>query len=268
MKKILSLITSLVLMVSLAGCGATSQSTDQVKSSATAAQKEITISAAASLKDSLTEIQKLYTQKNPGIKLTFNFGASGTLQQQIEQGAPADLFISAGKSQVDALEAKNLTIKESRVNLLNNTLVLVVGKDNAKITAIQDLAKSDVKQISIGTPESVPAGKYAKESLTNLKLWDALQSKMVLAKDVTQVLNYVETGNVDAGFVYASDAKGSTKTKVVAAAPKDSHSAIVYPAAIVTSTKNKAETEAFLKYLQSSEAQQIFANYGFEKVTK
>lgn len=268
MKKILSLITSLVLMVSLAGCGATTQNADQAKNSAPAAQKEITISAAASLKDSLTEIQKLYTQQNPGIKLTFNFEASGTLQKQIEQGAPVDLFISAGKSQVDALESKNLTTKESRVNLLNNTLVLVVGKDNTKITAIQDLAKSDVKQISIGTPESVPAGKYAKESLTNLKLWDALQSKMVLAKDVTQVLNYVETGNVDAGFVYASDAKGSTKVKVVATAPADSHSAITYPAAIVTSTKNKAEAEAFLKYLQGSEAQQIFVKYGFESVKK
>lgn len=250
-----------LLTVFLTGCSTG-------KSAPHAASKEIIISAAASLRDSLTEIQKDYAQKNSNIKLTYNFGGSGTLQQQIEQGAPADLFISAGKTQMDALEQKNLLIKESRIDLLGSDLVLVVGKNNSSITSIQDLAKSDVGKISIGTPGSVPAGKYAQEALTNLKLWDILEPKMVLAKDVTQVLNYVETGNVDAGFVYQSDSKGSTKVKVVAVVPASSHKPIVYPAAVTASTKNKQETEAFLQYLQSSDAQQVFAKYGFQTLKK
>jgi molybdate transport system substrate-binding protein len=248
------LTLSLLLMVSLTGCGTAGNH-----------PKELTVSAAASLKDSLMEIQKNYRQQNPGIKITFNFAASGTLQQQIEQGAPADLFISASKTQVDALEQKNLLVKESRVDLLGNELVLVVGKNNTSITCIQDLTKESVGKISIGTPGSVPAGKYAQESLTNLNLWDTLQPKMVLAaKDVTQVLNYIEAGNVDAGFVYRSDALRSNEVKVIALVPPSSHQPIVYPAAIVAITKNVQEANAFIKYLQSSEVQQVFSKYGFQ----
>jgi molybdate transport system substrate-binding protein len=248
------LTLSLLLMVSLTGCGTAGNH-----------PKELTVSAAASLKDSLMEIQKNYRQQNPGIKITFNFAASGTLQQQIEQGAPADLFISASKTQVDALEQKNLLVKESRVDLLGNELVLVVGKNNTSITCIQDLTKASVGKISIGTPGSVPAGKYAQESLTNLNLWDTLQPKMVLAaKDVTQVLNYIEAGNVDAGFVYRSDALRSNEVKVIALVPPSSHQPIVYPAAIVAITKNVQEANAFIKYLQSSEVQQVFSKYGFQ----
>lgn len=261
MKKIWLPVISLLLILSLIGCGTANT---QV------APKELMISAAASLTDSLTEIQKDYTQKNPNIKLTFNFAGSGTLQKQIEQGAPTDLFISAGKTQMDVLEQQNLLLKESRVDLLGNELVMIVGKDNNTIASVQDLTKSEVKQIGVCAPESAPAGKYAQESLTNLNLWDTLQSqaKVVLAKDVTQVLNYVETGNVDTGFLYQSDAQGSTKVKVAAVLPASSHSPIVYPAAVLAATKNKQEAEDFLKYLQSSEIQQIFAKYGFQMLKK
>ncbi len=261
MKKTWLVVFSLLLTVSLVGCG-TAGNVSPIAST------EVIISAAASLKDPLNEIQKNYTLKNPRIKLTFNLGGSGTLQQQIEQGAPADLFIAAGKAQMDALEKKDLVVQESRVNLLGNDLVLIVGKGNANITSIQDLTKSEVAKIGVSAPESAPVGRYAQESLTNLKLWGTLQSKLVLAKDVTQVLNYVETGNADAGFVYQSDARGSTRVKVVTIAPASSHSPIVYPAAIVSSTKNKQEAEDFLMYLQSSEIQQIFVKYGFKAVTK
>lgn len=265
------LISSLLISLILVGCGnsnTSSNAKDVAPNTAQTKSSEIIVSAAASLKDSMTEIQKAYTVKNPNIKLTFNFGASGTLQQQIEQGAPADLFISAGKSQVDALDQKNLLVKESIVNLVGNDLVLVAGKDNKDITTVQDLTKPSVEKIGIGTPESVPAGKYAQESLTNLKLWDTLKPKFVMAKDVTQVLNYVETGNVEAGIVYKSDAQGSTKVKVVAAFPADSHKAIIYPAGIVAATKEKVAAGEFLKYLQSPEAQQIFVKYGFSSMTK
>lgn len=261
------LMLSFLLILSLTGCstGGTDQSATNV---AKVEPTEIMVSAAASMKDSLSELQKVYTVKAPGVKITFVFGASGTLQQQIEQGAPADLFISAGKTQMDALEQKNLLVKESKVDLVGNELVLVTGKDNTKVTSLEDLTKAEVEKISIGTPESVPAGKYAQESLTNLKLWDALKSKFVLAKDVTQVLNYVETGNVEAGLVYLSDAQGSTKVKVVTVAPASSYKPITYPAAVISASKNKQVAEDYLKYLQSSDAQKVFVKYGFKTLTK
>lgn len=262
MKKV-SWIFSFLFILTLIGCSSVSK-TPSATNTTKIESTEIMVSAAASMKDSLTELQKTYAQKTSDIKLTLVFGGSGTLQQQIEQGAPVDLFISAGKAQMDALEQKNLLVKESKVDLVGNELVLVTGKNNNTVTSLADLSKASVTKVSIGTPESVPAGKYAQEALTNLKLWDLIKPKFVLAKDVTQVLNYVETGNVEAGLVYQSDAQGSTKVKVVAVVPESSHKPILYPAAIVSTTKNRQAAEDFLKYLQSSEAQQVFGKYGFK----
>ena len=268
MKKISRLfVFSFLLILSLVGCSS-GNDTPPASNITKVEPIEIMVSAAASMKDSLTELQKAYAQKKPEVKITINFGASGALQQQIEQGAPADLFISAGKTQMDTLDSKNLLVKESKVDLVGNELVLVTGKDNSKVTSLEDLPKAGVVKIGIGTPESVPAGKYAQEALTNLKLWDALQPKFVMAKDVTQVLTYVETGNVEAGFVYQSDALGSTKVKVVTVVPASSHKTIVYPAAVISATKNKQAAEDFLKYLQSSDAQQVFVRYGFKTLAK
>ena len=265
MKKSLGLLVlSLLLAVTLVGCNSAqpSQNAAQTK------PVEITVSAAASMQNSLTELQKDYTQAKPGVKINYTFAASGTLQQQIEQGAPVDLFISAGKTQMDALEKENLIVKSSRVNLLSNVLVLITGKDNNKITTLQDLTKASTGKISIGTPKTVPAGKYAQEALTNLKLWNAVQPKLVYAQDVSQVLNYVETGNVDAGIVYRSDAQGSTKAKVVMVIPDSSHKPIVYPAAVIANSKHEQAAEQFLKFLESPEAQQVFAKYGFKTISQ
>ncbi|AET66101.1 molybdenum ABC transporter, periplasmic molybdate-binding protein [Desulfosporosinus orientis DSM 765] len=258
---------SLLLILSTVGCN--SQNSEQSPEQNTpVAQTEIMVSAAASLQNAMTELQQDYAQKKPDVKLTLNFGSSGKLQQQIEQGAPADLFLSAGQSQMDALEEKNLLVKDSRINLLSNDLVIVAGKDSTKVNSLEDLSEDDVEKIGLGTPESVPAGKYAKEALTSLNLWDSLNSKFVMAKDVTQVLNYVETGNVEAGFVYSSDAQGSDKVKVVMALPESSHKPIVYPAAIISSTKNLQASQDFLNYLQGSNAKQVFAKYGFKTPAK
>ncbi|MDQ7093742.1 molybdate ABC transporter substrate-binding protein [Desulfosporosinus sp. PR] len=262
-----SFVLCILMVLSLVGCGAGNAAQPPANTAQTK-PTEITVSAAASLQNSLDEVKKAYEQKNSNIKLTINYGASGTLQQQIEQGAPVDLFISAGKAQVDALEQKNLTDKSSRIDLLGNDLVLITGKDNTKVTTLDDLTKSTVGHISIGTPKSVPAGQYAQEALTNLKLWDALQPKLVMAKDVTSVLNYVETGNADAGFVYKSDAQSSTKVKVVEAVPANSYKPVVYPAAIIAATKNKQAAEDFLKYLQGADAQKVFEKYGFKSLAK
>ncbi|KGK87806.1 molybdate ABC transporter substrate-binding protein [Desulfosporosinus sp. HMP52] len=268
MKKVswlLGLSFGLLFILATVGCNANNAAQSPEKTSQ-GKPIEIMVSAASSLQNSLTELQKDYVQKKPEVKITFNFGSSGTLQQQIEQGAPADLFISAGKSQMDALGQKNLLVKESRIDLLGNDLVLVTGKQNNEVTSLEDLAKGEVGKISIGTPESVPAGKYAQEALKSLNLWDQLTSKFVLAKDVTQVLNYIETDNVDAGLVYQSDAQGSDKVKVLMALPESSHKPIVYPAAIISATKNQQAAEDFLKYLQSSDAQKIFTQFGFKPI--
>lgn len=263
----LSWLFALGLAVFLLGCGISSQ-TEPSKNETQAHKQEIIVSAAASLKDSLTEIEKLYSYEKPDVKVTFNFGGSGMLQQQIEQGAPADLFISAGESQIKALNQTGLLVKDSVVNLVGNDLVVIAGKENNEVNALQDLTKSSVQHVSIGTPESVPAGKYAQESLIKLNLWDNLQSKTVLAKDATQVLSYVETGNAEAGIVYKSDAQGSEKVKVVMSLPSGSHSAIVYPAGVVAASKNQQAADDFLEYLQSSEALKVFRKYGFSTLEK
>lgn len=223
----------------------------------------LTVSAAASLKDAAEELKSVYSRQQPGVSITYNFAASGTLQKQIEEGAPVDLFISAGKTQMDALAEKGLIINESRIDLLNNELVLI-AKNDTKLTGFEGLADPGVKKISIGTPESVPAGKYAREALTALGLWDSIRPRLVLAKDVRQVLTYVETGNVDAGLVYRSDAMIGREIKVIASAPTDSHAPIVYPLAVIKNTRHLQEAKAFAAFLSSSESAGVFEKYGFK----
>ncbi|MEN6326155.1 MAG: molybdate ABC transporter substrate-binding protein [Syntrophomonas sp.] len=227
---------------------------------------ELTISAAASLTDAMKKIQEQYTVENPNIKLTFNFGSSGSLQQQIEQGAPADVFISAATKQMKALQDKKLIIDDTNINLLKNRVVLVVPKSSDKIKGFDDL--KNAKNIAIGEPASVPAGQYAKDVLTSIKSWDSLKDKMVFAKDVRQVLAYVESGDAEAGVVYATDAKISDKVKVAALAEEWTHTPVVYPAAVVKSSKQADAAKAFLNYLSGDKAKAVFENYGFSTISK
>ncbi|PWW08556.1 molybdate transport system substrate-binding protein [Paenibacillus cellulosilyticus] len=230
---------------------------------AASSKTELIISAAASLKDSLDEIEKLYEQQHSDIDLTFNYGSSGTLQKQIEQGAPADVFFSAGAKQMDALVKEDLI--GDHKTLLKNELVMVVPSDS-KLTfnTVKQLTSKSIKKIAIGQPESVPAGQYAQETLTKRNVWDTLKDKFVYAKDVRQVLTYVETGNVDAGFVYKTDALTSKKVKIALHIAPDVHTAIVYPAGVVKESKHAAEAKAFYTYLQSDKADAIFTKYGFK----
>jgi molybdate transport system substrate-binding protein len=261
MKKLFLAFFLLVNMLFLSGCAQNVQVQQQVE------PKEITVCAAASLKEALNEIQRQFEQKE-NIKITLNLASSGTLQKQIEEGAPADLFISAGKKQMDALENKNLLDKDSRKDLLKNRLVLVASKEyKDKINTITDLVDLDV-QISIGEPETVPAGQYAKESLTNMDLWNKLTSKMILAKDVKQVLTYVENGEVAAGIVYASDATLIKDSFSVQEFDESTHSPISYPIATVSDTEDKDSTKKFTDYLMSDEAQSFFKKYGFTLIEK
>lgn len=225
---------------------------------------ELNVSAAASLKDVLTDIQKLYEAKQPNVKISFNFGSSGKLQTQIEQGAPADLFISAAVKQMDNLEKENLIAKKTRKDILYNQLTLIVPKNSTlNIKDFKDLTREDVKKIGCGAPESVPAGQYAEDVFKYMKVTDALQGKLVFGTDVRAVLMYVETGNVDAGIVYKTDALISDKIKIVATAPAGSHEPIVYPAAILTNAAQPKAAEKFYAYLTSTAGKNLFEKYGF-----
>lgn len=252
----LAIVSLVLLAVVAAACGKPAEEGSQ--------PAELLVSAAASLQEALQEIEQAYRQENPGVKITFNFGSSGTLQRQIEQGAPVALFISAAQKQMDELEQQGLILPETRQDLLRNELALVTGEGNDTLSGVADLAKDAVATVAIGVPETVPAGRYAQEALQNLGLWDLLQDKLVAAKDVKQVLTYVETGNADAGFVYLSDAVNSDKVKIVEILPADLHEPIVYPAAIIKEGPNKEAAQAFLAYLNSQEAGEIFAKHGFK----
>jgi molybdate transport system substrate-binding protein len=227
----------------------------------------VCVSAAISLKDVLAEVSAVYAVRHRGPLPQFNFGSSGQLQRQIEEGAPVDLFISAGKKQMDDLSVKGLLVPESRVDLLGNELVLVVSAENKSlIRGFADLARKGVT-MSIGQPETVPAGKYGQETLMALRLWNAVAPRIVYAKDVRQVLAYVESGNVDAGLVYRSDTVHLKSAVVVAAAPKDSHGAIVYPAALVKGGRNSDAARKFMQFLCSPQAVRVFVRYHFQPLT-
>jgi molybdate transport system substrate-binding protein len=185
------------------------------------------------------------------------------LQQQISQGAPVDLFFSAAEDKFDLLVEKGNIAKEDGVDLLGNSLVLVVPKGDQSIKGFEDLKKAEVEKISIGTPETVPAGQYAKESLEKMDAWKDVESKVVFAKDVRQVLSYVETGNVDAGIVYKTDALVSDKVEIVASADPATHTPIVYPAGIIKDSDHYEAAKDFYKYLQSGDALKVFEKYGF-----
>jgi molybdate transport system substrate-binding protein len=227
------------------------------------AKSEVTVSAAISLKDSLDEIGSIYEQAHPDVKISFNYGGSGTLQRQIEQGAPVDIFFSAAEKQMDDLQAKGLVDAATRRNIVRNQLVLIAPVSNTTIHNFQDLSNPATKIVALGEPTTVPAGMYARQTLEHLGLLAPVEKKIVLAKDVRAVLTYVETGNADAGLVYQTDAQGSAKVRIVAIAPADSHDPIVYPAAILKGAKNLPEDKSFLAFLSGSEAREIFQKHGF-----
>lgn len=255
MKQLLQL---LILITVVSGCGASGQ-----KNSETV---ELTVSAAASMQDVLSDIKESFENEHSNIKVVYNFGSSGALQQQIEQGAPVDLFLSASVDKFDVLLEKGLIDQKTKRDLVGNKIVLIVPKDTQKEIQTFDDVLTKADSISIGIPESVPAGKYAKETLENSKLWDGIEDKLIFAKDVRQVLTYVETGNVDAGIVYLSDALQSDKVKTVVAADPTMHSAIIYPLGIIKSTDKYSEAIIFHEYLQSESAYEKFEEYGFINV--
>jgi len=223
----------------------------------------LTVSVAASLRNAIAELSPMFQAAHPEIKLAFNYGGSGMLEQQIENGAPADVFISAAPGPMDKLAAVGLIDSATRRDLLRNSIVLIAPTDRAQPVSFQDLANPDVKLIGLGDPASVPAGEYGRQVLEHLHLLDAVRPKLVLAKDVEQVLKYVETGNADAGIVYSTDARESHDVRVAAVAPEDTHQPVIYPAAVVKASRTPAAARTLLDFLASPQAARVFAAHGF-----
>jgi len=228
-----------------------------------ACAEEILVSAAASLTDALNDIGRSYRQKTKD-SVRFNFGPSSGLARQIEEGAPADIFFSADLPQMDALEKKNLLEPGTRKNLLSNQLVIIVPADSKlAISSPKDLLKSQVKKIALAEPSSVPVGVYSKRYLSDEGLWNQVDKKVVPVQDVRATLASVESGNVEAGFVYKTDAAVSKKVKIAYEVPIEKGPKITYPVAIVKESKRKAAAREFVNYLRSAAGKDAFKKYGF-----
>lgn len=243
-----------MMVLGLAGCSG----------SKTSGSTELTILAAASLTDVCEELKGQYEQEHPGVTLTFSYGASGTLQAQIEESAPADIFISAAEKQMNALVAEELIDRDSVHALLENKVVLVVNKESdLELTSFEEVAQNQVAMIGLGEPESVPAGQYAEQAFTSLGILDVVKQKANYGTDVRTVLSWVEAGEMDCGVVYATDAYSTELVKIVAEAPEGSCDRVIYPVGITKNSANRNGAETFLSFLQTKEAAECFEQHGF-----
>jgi molybdate transport system substrate-binding protein len=272
-KKFITFLSLIVVtLCAIAGCSFFSPTIEQSNQASIPAVKQenvqLTVSAAASLKVALGEITHLYSKAiyskaKSNVAIRNNFGSSGDLQQQIINGAPVDVFISAATKQMDELQKKDLIVADTRRDLLSNRLVLIVPADKGDAKELKDLTSASIERIAIGDPRSVPAGQYAEQVLTQLELLQDVQSKFVLGNNVRQVLQFVESGNAQAGIVYATDAKTSTKVKVVQVIDAKLHKPIVYPIAVIQKSTNQPSAKSYLEFLSSEPAKTIFEKYGF-----
>jgi molybdate transport system substrate-binding protein len=228
---------------------------------------DLTVSAAASLSNAFGDIAKLYEADHPATHVVLNFAASDVLLKQIEQGAPSDVFASADEATMDRASGMGKIDKSSRKDIVSNALVLIVPASGVSPGALGDLQREIYKHIAIGNPDSVPAGRYAKQALTDAKLWDALQPKLVQAQNVRQALDYVARGEADAGFVYATDAITQI-AKVQVALTIPTATPVRYPAAATAACATKPNACEFVAFLLSAPSQAVFARYGFSPATQ
>lgn len=268
LKPLTSLVALATSVLLVAGCAPSAPSAPKVEPPQAQAA-EINISAALGLKEVLLDIQKNYAILHPNVKLVYNFAAAGALQAQIEQGAPADVFLSAAVKQMDELQKKNLIKTETRKNLVGNQLVLVVPL-NSKLAVkeFKDLTLPEVQHFGLGAPETVPAGEYGIEVLKSLGIWEDVKAKAVLGKDVRTLMAYAETGNAEASIIFSTVAATSDKVKVVATAPPGSHRPIIFPGVVLAASKEPQAATEFLNYLSGPEGMKVFVKYGFNPLTK
>ena len=228
-------------------------------------EQSILVAAAASLKNAYEdELIPMFEEQYPGVTVEGTYDSSGKLQTQIEEGLEADVFMSAATKQMKALDEEGMIASDTIVNLLENKIVLIVptGSDS-KIDSFEKIG--DAASIALGDPESVPAGQYAKEALTNLNVWDSIQDKVSFGTNVTEVLNQVAAASADAGIVYATDAASKAdQVTVVAEAPEGSlEKKVIYPVAVVKATAHEDAAKAFVDFLQTPEAIAVFESYCF-----
>jgi molybdate transport system substrate-binding protein len=226
---------------------------------------DLVVSAAASLTNAFREIAPAFEAQNPGANVQLNFGASGGLLQQIAKGAPADVFASADQETMNQAEAQGLLKNGARRNFVSNALVVIVpAEGGASPKGLNDLVQPQFKRIAIGVPASVPVGRYTRSVLEKARIWTPIEAKMVGAQSVRQALDYVARAEVDAGFVYATDAAIMPgKVKVALAVPTDMP--ILYPIAALAASTNEALAQKFVAFVTSPPAQAVFAKYGFGK---
>lgn len=228
--------------------------------------QEVNLAAAASLKNAFDEkLIPMFQEKYPGVKVTPTYASSGDLQTQIENGLEADVFMSAANKQMNKLAEEGLVDNSTNLQFLENKVVLIVPADsNANISSFDDL-KNISGNIAIGDPESVPAGQYAQEVLNNTGIWNDVESKLSLGTDVTAVLNQVAQGSAECGIVYATDAKSMPDdVKVICEAPDDAlKTPVIYPVAALKNSTDDNATKAFMDFLQTKEAKDVFVEYGF-----
>lgn len=257
-------IMAAVLLVLVAGC--TNVQDDAEGSGTGPAEKvELHISAAASLTDALDDFKETFEKEHKNIELTFMYGGSGKLATSIDNGAPADVFLSASMKDMDTLEDKDLVDAGTRTDFTKNGLVLIANEDSdSAIASFDEIDPANLDHFVIGEPDSVPAGRYTKEVLEHLNLWEPMQEKLVLASDVRQVLTQVELGNADYGVVYSSDAFISGKVKVLAESDPSWHEPIVYPGAVLKDSEHAKEALVFFDALQGRQGQEALAKYGFK----
>ena len=228
--------------------------------------QELIVSAAISMKDAVEELGRRFVQAHPGVTVRYNLGSSGELQKQIEAGAPVDLFISAAQRQMDEVERRGLILPASRRAFARNVLVAVKPADSPlDLAKPGDLLDARVQKIVIGNPRTVPVGQYTEESLRALGLWDRLQPRIVFAENVRQALDYVARGEVDAGFVYATDvAVRRERVKEAFRPPEDTYRPVTYPVAVVRDSKHPALAQAFGELLVSAEGRAVLGRLGFQ----
>ena len=241
------------------------ETTAKETTAASGEETEILVAAAASLKNAYEDkLIPMFEEANPGVTVKGTYDSSGKLQTQIEEGLEADVFMSAATKQMKALDEEGMIASDTIVNLLENKIVLIVptGSDS-KIDSFEKIG--DAASIALGDPESVPAGQYAKEALTNLNVWDSIQDKVSFGTNVTEVLNQVAAASADAGIVYATDAASKAdQVTVVAEAPEGSlEKKVIYPVAVVKATAHEDAAKAFVDFLQTPEAIAVFESYGF-----
>lgn len=224
---------------------------------------DLNVFAAASLTDALREIKAAY-EKESGDRLSLSLGASSTLARQIQEGAPADLFLSADEAKMDSLEKRNLVLAGTRKSVLSNTLVIVVPVDSGlPVASPADLAGPRVRALALAEPRSVPAGIYAQEYLRKVKLWEKVSGRVIPTENVRAALAAVESGNVDAAIVYKTDARISKKVRIAYEVPREEGPVISYPFAVVSESRNPEAARRFLRYLESPAALAVFRKLGF-----